>query len=438
MLRAVALVVVYDYGSIAPLRLAAAATQNDCLLAFVSADSDHSREMLPVLRMLGPVVDMTGRRERDVINELRSLAPAGIVTFSESQIALTARLAAALGLSYHNVDDVGSIIDKEHQRRRLHTRGVDSVRFRRITSPVEIDGAIADVGLPAVVKPATGASSKLTTEVHTVAAATRAVNDVLRRADDDENGRADRHALLEELLPGRPVEYPWGDYVAVDCVACGGEARPVFVTSKFALAAPFRERGGYGQLSTLPDAELHAATSLACRAVTALGIRSGIADVELKLTPTGPRVIEVNGRLGGWVDDLAMRSATADPADVAIKAALGRDILLPARGSNQAIAFHYLIIPPMSASRVLSVRDSLFTLMASPLVDRVSIMKRPGADVSWRTGTDSSVASVLGTVDSHGQLVDLVSEIERINWIEYEHVDLGEDHVSWPDERLTR
>ncbi|GAA4811335.1 ATP-grasp domain-containing protein [Streptomyces ziwulingensis] len=419
MPRDASLLVTYDYGSLPPVRLAQAAERNGCALVFVTAGSDHAREMTPALEMLGSVVDAAGLEASGIADRVKRFEPEGIVTFSEGRIAPTARLAHLLDLPYHRVEDVGAITKKDLQRERLRDRGVDSVRFCEVARVADVGDALARVGLPAIVKPTTGAASRHTVSVATEAECAEAVTRIL--ADDRARTSSARTtAVVEELLVGRPVEHPWGDYLAVDCLATGDEVRPVFVTSKFALAEPYRERGGYGQASTVPAAELDAARDLACRAVHALGIRTGIADVELKLTADGPRVIEVNGRLGGWVDDLSVRSGSADPADIAVRAALGLPVEPPAVSSGDRLAFHYLVLPPMSAHRVRDVRPGLYALRDRPGVDRVSLSTHRGAVADWRAGTDGTVASVLGTADTHDQLADLVAEIEGADWIDYD------------------
>ena len=58
---------------------------------------------------------------------------------------------------------------------------------------------------------------------------------------------------------------------------------------------------------------------IASMAIKALGVRVGFLHTEIKLTPDGPRIIEVNGRLGGSVAEMAKachghRSLRAGPS----------------------------------------------------------------------------------------------------------------------------
>ncbi len=411
------LLMVYDFGSVSPTRVARAAAGNECDIVFVQAESPHARAMRPVLQRLGPVIDAAVCSESALVAQLRELGPDGILTFSEVELARTARLAQALSLPYQDVAAIEAIVRKDVQRRRLAIAGVERLRHRTITAMSEVAEAVEFVGLPAIIKPVSGVASRNTFAVSTREHCQQGVADLL--GGDGRGDALESAVLLEELLPGRPTESPWGDYVGVDCVAHQGDVQPLFVTSKFELAQPYRERGGYGGVSVVEERLLAQAQELACRALRALGIRHGLAGAEIKFTPDGPRVIEVNGRLGGWVDDLAVRSGTADPVDVAIKCALGRDFPPPRLQSGYPIVFNYLVIPPLSARRVASIHN-VMALRRLRNVDRVQVSARVGRSVHWRLGSTSGVAGVCGTADDHDELAKTVAEIEDADWIRYE------------------
>ncbi|OLB80791.1 MAG: hypothetical protein AUI14_05520 [Actinobacteria bacterium 13_2_20CM_2_71_6] len=363
---------VYDHGSVAPKRMAAAARDAGCKLVFLPADSEHARSMRRTLGLFGTVVDPTGRGFAEVVAELRALRPAGIVTFSETQLRPTARLAGALGLDYQSPADVHALTDKAEQRRRLRAAGIDDVRGEVVAHPGDVDTAVKLVGLPAVV----------------------------------------------ESLAGRPTRRPFGDYLGVQVVAFGGAVAPMFPMSKFAFAPPFRERGGYGPRSVEDPALIAEVCGLACAAVGCLGVRQGVAEAEIKLTGAGPRVIEVNGRLGGWVDDLANRTGVTDPLRTALLCALGEPPPAPREG-NGRLAFQYLLHAPMEATRVVSVHG-LDRLRRIPSAERVYVRTRAGARVDWRTGSASALGAVWGYAGSCDELAATVEEIESTDWITYE------------------
>lgn len=407
------LVVCYDVGSVSPTRMSRIAAEAGARLAFVCPPTAHARQMRPVLECHGAVIDAGAYAGvRALGSAVSALHPAGIVTFSERAIELTAELAAVLGLPYQDVADIPAIRTKAAQRERLRKAGVENVRYARVNRLEHSDAALAHVGLPAIVKPDAGAGSRNTFVVRTAEEYRSGLAAVLS------GHRREHELIVEELLVGRAVPSPWGDYVAVDCMSRDGAVEPLFITGRFAPAEPFRERGGYTP-PILPAAETERAADLAVRAVRALNIRHGASHTEIKLTEEGPRVIEVNGRVGGWVDDLAVRSGKPSPAAAAIWYALGRT---PGSGlgvppaSCSGTVYHYAAIAPKSATRVRALAG-LAGLRALPGVHQVAVRARPGQALDWRDGTCANVViAVTGATGSHEELSALVRRFESFDW----------------------
>ncbi|MFI1800848.1 hypothetical protein ACH427_26320 [Streptomyces sp. NPDC020379] len=118
------------------------------------------------------------------------------------------------------------------------------------------------------------------------------------------------------------------------------------------------------------------------QALRALGMASGIAHTECKLTADGPRLIEVNGRLGGFIDDTVGRATGFPMLRTALDCALGRlpaDFTAPAR---QRIAFQRFFAPPLDARAIVSMTGVKET-KALPGVRRVEVVRRPGQPVDW-------------------------------------------------------
>ncbi|MFI6348022.1 acetyl-CoA carboxylase biotin carboxylase subunit family protein [Streptomyces sp. NPDC050560] len=414
------LLVAYDAAdsTLSPLRVAEAAADLGCAPAFITAGTYRHDKVRPLLASLGRVVDGSGGPDAALVGELRGLRPAGVVTFNEMLLPFVSRLAYALDLPAHAPADLGPITRKPLQRQRLADRGVEVVRFREVARVDEVESALAHVGLPAMVKPTVGAGSRGTLRVHTRAQCAAAVAEIVG-PDAAARGVPGGTAIVEEFLAGAQVEHPWGDYIGVSCIVGGDDVHPFFIAGRFASADPFRERGAYGRPFRLPEPVLRAARELACRVVRALDVRNGVCEVELKLTSTGLRVLELNGRLAGWVDEMAVRTGSADPADLALRSALGLEIPVPSGRTNGLVAFVYNVVPPMTATGVVAVGDGLLGLRALDTVERVEIHTAPGAPVDWREGTRSRVASVSGTVADAAELPRLVARIENTDWIEY-------------------
>jgi len=101
-----------------------------------------------------------------------------------------------------------------------------------------------------------------------------------------------------------------------------GEISHVAVTGRFPMAEPFRETGFFIP-ADLPQAHLEGALEVATAALRALGVRAGDCHTEIKFTPSGPQVIEVNGRLGGGIPEMLFHASGVSLLRLSMRVALG-------------------------------------------------------------------------------------------------------------------
>lgn len=342
-----AIVVVYDRG---------AASGSDIALGvgdladvvFAVGDSSHVAGVRGMLEHLGRVVDLTGDTEVDAA-ALRAHAPSAILTFSEPMLVATSRLAEALGLPFHDSTTVRLLTDKAAQRARLRETGADDTRCVPLRCVGDWSGAITAVGLPAIVKPVHGQGSRHTHAVHDAVEGRELVARLLSVPDPPE-------LVVEELLAGVACDLV-GDYVSVESATGPAGTTHLAVTGKFPLTPPFRESGQFWP-ALLDPADRAAVLDLATRAVKALGVSVGLTHTEIKLTGRGPRIIEVNGRLGGHVHELARRACGADLVRLAARLAQGESFvageLVPADG----VHFQRHGLAPIQAGTFLGVHGA--------------------------------------------------------------------------------
>lgn len=390
--------VVYDLGSATANDILAAAHRL-CEVVFV-ADFDRPGAAAARQSMLalGEVVDVTGRDPQERLRLLREAGVDGVVTYSEYQLAETARLAHGLGLPYHAVELIPALVDKLVQRRILAEAGVQATRCAVIgDDPAQ---ALDLVGVPAVIKPRIGAGSLHTTRVDSaeeflVTAAARP---------------AGIEFVAEQMLEGDPRVAGgfWGDYVSVESVHTGSSSRQVCVTGKFALAEPFRETGMLLP-ATLSQEAAAEVLALEAAAVRALGVRHGITHTEIKLTPDGPRIIEVNGRLGGYVPEILRRATGINLVRIALDVALGGEPRIPA-ARHRGVTYQYFLTPPVVAGTLASV-SGLSELAGLPGVRNVDANAEPGRFVDWREGTQSHLGVVFGSAPDHDTLRTVAESI---------------------------
>jgi len=369
------LVVVFDRGAVT---LSELATLDDVAeILFAVPGSDYAARLRPVLTELGTVVTLTGDSGADAAR-IRRHHPAGIVTFSDPMLRVTAGLAAALGLPYHHPHTAMLLTDKYLQRERLRGAGVDSARCRRVSGADDWWSAVAEVGLPAVVKPAWGAGSRDTWPVADVVAAKDLAAELF--AGSEPRGGM----VLEEYLPGRDLR-PAGDYVGVESVCMGHRVEHIAITGKFPLEQPFREVGQYWP-SVIGADEASGVMRLATDALRALDVRTGFVHTEVKLGLAGPRIIEVNGRMAGDLHQYATQACSADLVRAACRLALDADVRLPPL-HPEGVFFQYTSLGPTRPCRLEAVHGAR-TVRGTDGVAGYRSVVRPGQRLPGGVMTD--------------------------------------------------
>jgi hypothetical protein len=233
---------------------------------------------------------------------------------------------------------------------------------------------------------------------------------------------ADRDALqLEEYLGDRdePVDPRFADYLSVESVVSAGKVTHIGITGRMPVAPPFRETGFF--LPAAPPADVRdAVLAVATDAARAVGVQAGTLHTEIKLTPDGPRVIEVNGRPGGSVPRMTQSVAGWDVIAVAMRLALGEDVtvepLPPA--SEGRVGFQFLLQPPPHARRVEAL-DGLEAIRGLGGVDEIFVNRGAGAAIDWRLGTNEFVLKLDGMVDGVDAVARLYARAEELLDVHY-------------------
>ena len=232
---------------------------------------------------------------RAILDALKrsGVRPDGVLTFVENYVREAARVAAALGLPGNPPGAVDAARSKVRTRELSARLGLPTPKAQRVRSLDELFAAAADVGFPAVVKPEFGASAAGCVRVDSFESLPRVYKLVRAVVSPEQKAifRAGNDLLLEEYLDG--VEFD------VDLILQHGNCVFSSVSQNWPTAEPsFQETG----LHLPPDHNKKAVgglVDLSVRTVQAFGFRRGVLHVEGKCTSRGPRLIEVNARMGG-------------------------------------------------------------------------------------------------------------------------------------------
>jgi len=354
-----------------------------------------------VLSRFGDVADVTGMTDSEIAKHLATFNLSGLAVFNDPPLMVAAGVAEALNLRFHSPSTAEVLSDKFLQRRALRDASVAVPGF----AAVRRSSPDADVPFPAVLKPRAGAGARDTFLVRSA----RDVVDALNRCDPDEE------FILEEWLPDRATTQTLSaNVVSVESITRDGNVDHLMVTGRFPYAPPFRDSGGFLP-SDLEQSDWNDVCALAGRAILAAGIRDGVIHTEIKMTPSGPRVVEINGRLGGGVSKLIERIGGPSLNGWVMRLALGDDVgPLPTFDQSLVSFFHFVVAPLNAvAFEAISGLDELTALKAQLGIDDIHVNVQPGQGVSTQqTSFTAYVVRIDGVVSSHQELAATLSAID--------------------------
>jgi biotin carboxylase len=293
----------------------------------------------------------------------------GVLTWDEARVLQAAKVAEALGLPGGDPDMVMRCRDKYRTREALAAAGVPQPRSIQATSVEEALKAAADIGYPVVLKPRAMAASLGVVRVDT---ADELAAEFAFARDTTVPGAWHYDAVLVE-------EYLTGPEISVDSAVHRGQVFPMFVARKEVGYPPYFEEVGHVVDAADPLLTDPALLAFLQDTHTALGFADGMTHAEAKLTPAGPKVIEVNGRLGGdLIPYLGLRASGIDPGLAAAAVACGqRPETVADRSLVGAVRFFYV---ERDDTTIGAVEVDEAALPAA--VDRVVPLVEPGDVVS--------------------------------------------------------
>ncbi|WP_020013145.1 ATP-grasp domain-containing protein [Promicromonospora sukumoe] len=262
----------------------------------------------------------------------------GVLTTCDYYLPAVAHVAERLGLPGAPAHVLRTATRKHLVRAALAAGGVPDVPFAVASTWDQARKEAAGLGYPLVVKPVDMNSGTGVRKVTDEAGLALAFAEVTGPERNTRDQPLERLALLERVLDG--PEY------SVESVTRDGVTRVLGITAK-SVAEPGVEGGsGFVESGHLFPAPLAAAERDAIErhvaaVLSAVGLTHGISHTEVRLTASGPRLIELNPRQGGgYIFELVRLVTGYNPLRVLVDLALGREpVPGPAVATSAAVTF---------------------------------------------------------------------------------------------------
>lgn len=259
--------------------------------------------------------------------------PDGVLTYDESLVTAVAAFAREAGLPGSPPEAVQACRDKAATRSALAEAGVPQPASRPVSSAEDAVAAADAIGYPVVVK-ARGLAGSL--GVSRAGTAEQVAGAFTAAAGASWPGvpRYDADVLVEELLTGPEI--------SIDAVVENGVCHPLVIARKQTGFEPFFEETGHTVDADDPLFDDDGLLDQLDQVHKGIGFTHGATHTEFKLTPRGPRLVEINARLGGdFIPRLGILAGGADPVVAAGRVAAGLPPA-PRRSLRKTAAIRFL------------------------------------------------------------------------------------------------
>ena len=325
----------------------------------------------------------------------------GVVTFWEEDVPTCAHIAAHLGLPGNSPTAAMNARSKFQMREALQSAGVPVPKFRLITGEESLIQACRELTLPAVLKPEWGADSEWVTRVENA-------NHALKIYREN-RGRARVQDSLYPYPPARFVleEFLSGPEVSVEGVVVNGQVTLYAIIDKAKMDdGSFIERGETTP-SRFPPVVQNAIRDMVFSGVKAQGLTNSGIHAEVKITPNGPRIVEIGARMGGdCIQPLVKRVYGINLAEENIRVALSMPVRAPVHSKGWGISTTLVpeqpglvrIKPVRYAKRNNKVIEIVYTKQNG---DRVEVPPIAYDNLGWVSVWGKNYTSAKRSLDLH-------------------------------------
>lgn len=259
----------------------------------------------------------------------------GVLCWDEARILQTAHVAEALGLPGGDVAMINRCRDKHLTRTALAELGVPQPESVLVDT---VDDALvtADkLGYPVILKPRALAASLGVVKVNSP----EGLRENWAFAHDTtvpEAPHYDVKVLVEEFADGYEI--------SIDSAVFQGHVTPFCLARKEIGYPPYAEEIGHYVDAADPLLADEQLMQVLVNAHGAIAFTDGVTHTEIMMTADGPKVIEINARIGGdMIPYLGLQATGADPGLAAAAVACGRSPeLVPDRAMVGGVRFFYV------------------------------------------------------------------------------------------------
>jgi biotin carboxylase len=236
------------------------------------------------------------------------------------------------------------------------------------------------------------------------------------------NKRLMRQALGDHGVPCLVEEFMEGPEFSVEAVTFKQRTHVVAITDKTTSGHPYWVELGHNQPSRWSRGDVETLAEVARKSAAALALDWAASHTEIRLTPSGPRVMEIGARLAGGhiASHLVPMSTGVDIIKAAIHLAVGEEPDLRPR-HTRGVAIQFLTAPP----GLLRGMHGLHDARGVKGVESVEMYARVGDLIAPLVDSTGRIGHVIAAGHDPDEAIKRADETRQLISFETEPVAFG-------------
>ncbi|TBX39864.1 ATP-grasp domain-containing protein [Lactiplantibacillus paraplantarum] len=331
-----------------------------------------------------------------------------IIPATDYVTAVTAKVAEKLGMFGNSYFATKCARNKDLARLQYAQKGVPSAKFAVVKTIDEALKASKRIGFPLILKPTNTASSIDVFYVQNEQQLRSRFVQISQLKQSYMHFKVRQEYILEEFMSGPEF--------SVELFLSNDEIAFVEVTEKHTTKPPYFVELMHVFPTTVGVEYKKEIINTAYSAVRALGFHNGPTHVEVKLTDTGARVVEVNGRPGGdnITSDLIKDAYGIDIFKETVKLYLNKTVTIkPTRHDAAAISFLF-----SNCEGRFEAVQGLDCIEATQGFQRLKIEVSSGDNVVSPTSSDDRIGYYILSGPNANKLKEIIDSLStKVNVI---------------------
>jgi len=325
----------------------------------------------------------------------------GILTVGTDASMTVAAVANALNLPGIKFDDAEAATNKIKMRTRFKLFNVPSPGFLPVWSLADAKNACKVLGFPAVMKPADNMGARGIMRVDNL----NEVSDAFQFA---KSASPSGELLVEQFMDGPEL--------SVDAVIYNGQITFTGIADRIIEYPPYFVETGHTMPSALSEEVIGEVKEVMRLGIRSLGINTGCAKGDIKVTSDGVMVGEIAARLsGGFMSAYTYPLATGvDLMKAAIEIALGKEPGNLEPVINRVSIERAIITKPGIVKKITGLEDAL----KIPGIDEIFLNVKPGDRVIIPKSNVEKAGNIIATADTLKKAEDIIKKCREVLKIE--------------------